>query len=101
MIISGGENVYPAEVENVLADMAPIAEAAVIGVPDPDWGEAVCVVARLKEGQSLTLDDVVMHCTGKLGKFKIPKKLVVTEEPLPRNPTGKVLKRFLRENVGG
>ncbi len=100
MVISGGENVYPAEVENVLADMAPIAEAAVIGVPDPNWGEAVCVVARLKEDQSLTLDDVVAHCTGKLAKFKIPKKLVITEEPLPRNPTGKVLKRFLREKMG-
>ncbi|MFQ5578651.1 MAG: long-chain fatty acid--CoA ligase, partial [Anaerolineae bacterium] len=97
MIISGGENIYPAEVENVLAEMAQIAEAAVVGIPDPDWGEAVCVVARLKEGQSLTLDEVVAHCAGKLGKYKIPKKLVLTDQPLPRTPAGKVVKRVLRE----
>jgi len=97
MIISGGENIYPAEVENVLAALPQIAEVAVIGVPDKEWGEAVCAVARLKEGQPLTFEDVVAHCTGKLGKYKIPKKLVITDQPLPRNPTGKVLKRLLRE----
>ncbi|MBI4672077.1 MAG: long-chain fatty acid--CoA ligase [Chloroflexi bacterium] len=101
MIISGGENIYPAEVENVLVALPQIAEVAVIGIPDPDWGEAACVVARLKEGQSLTLDEVIAHCTGKLGKYKIPKKLVVTDQPLPRNPAGKVLKRFLREKMAG
>lgn len=101
MIISGGENIYPAEVENVLVSLPQIAEVAVVGAPDPDWGEVVCAVARLKEGQALTLDEVVAHCTGKLGKYKIPKKLVVTDQPLPRNPTGKVLKRFLREKMAG
>ncbi|MCP4628874.1 MAG: hypothetical protein GY850_36005 [bacterium] len=63
------------------------------------WGEAVCVVASLREGQSLTLDEVVAHCTDKLGKFKIPKKLVITDQPLPRTPAGKVLKRLLREKI--
>jgi len=101
MIISGGENIYPAEIENVLVALPQIAEVAVIGVPDKEWGEAVRAVARLKEGQSLTLDDVVTHCTGKLGKYKIPKKLVITDQPLPRNPTGKVLKRVLREKMAG
>ncbi|MFQ5409555.1 MAG: long-chain fatty acid--CoA ligase [Anaerolineales bacterium] len=101
MIISGGENIYPAEIEGVLAAMEQIAEAAVIGIPDPDWGEAVCVVARLKEGQALTLDEVVQHCSDKLGKYKLPKKLVITEKPLPRNPTGKLLKRVIREQVAG
>lgn len=101
LIISGGENIYPAEVENVLAEMAQIAEAAVIGMPDPEWGESVCVMARLKEDQSLTLDEVVAHCTGKLGKFKIPKKLIVTDQPLPRTAAGKVLKRVLREQMSG
>ncbi|MCG3188944.1 MAG: Long-chain-fatty-acid--CoA ligase FadD13 [Burkholderiaceae bacterium] len=97
MIISGGENIYPAEIEGVLTALPQCAEIAVIGVPDPAWGEAVCVVARLKEGQSLTLDEVIEHCTGKLGKYKIPKKLVVTAEPLARTPTGKLLKRAMRE----
>ncbi len=101
MIISGGENIYPAEVESVLIAMPQIAEAAVIGYPDKDWGEAVCAVARLKEGQTLTLEQVVAHCAGKLGKYKIPKKLVISEQPLPRNPAGKLLKRVLREQVGG
>ncbi len=101
MIISGGENIYPAEVENVLVSMPQIAEVAVIGIPDADWGEAVCAVARLKESQSLTLEQMVVHCTGKLAKYKIPKQLVLSEQPLPRNPTGKMLKRALREKVSG
>ncbi len=96
MIISGGENIYPTEVENVLAGMPQIAEVAVIGVPDPDWGEAVCVVARLKPGESLDLTEVLAFCSGKLGRFKQPKKLVLTDQPLPRSPTGKLLKRLLR-----
>lgn len=99
MIISGGENIYPAEVEAVLVTLPQVAEAAVIGIPDEDWGEAVCAVARLKEGHVLTLDDVAAHCAGKLGRYKIPKKLVISEEPLPRTPTGKVLKRALRETT--
>ncbi len=99
MIISGGENIYPAEIESVLASMPQIAEVGVIGVPNPDWGEAVCAVARLKEGQSLALEEMIAHCTGKLGKYKIPKKLVITDQPLPRTPTGKMMKRILRERV--
>ncbi len=97
MVISGGENIYPAEVESVLGELTQCAEVAAIGMPDPVWGEAVCAVVRLKQGQSLTLGEVVAHCSGKLGKYKIPKKLVLTEEPLPRTPTGKLLKRVLRE----
>lgn len=99
MIISGGENIYPAEIESVLSGLAQIAEVAVIGVADRDWGEAVCAVARLKEGQALTLDQVAAHCAGKLGKYKIPKKLVITDVPLPRSPVGKVLKQVLRTQV--
>ncbi len=93
------ENVYPAEVESVLAGMVQIAETAVIGIPDPQWGEVVCLVARLKENESLTLDEVVDYCTGQLAKFKIPKKLIITDQPLPRTPTGKILKRVVREEV--
>lgn len=98
MIISGGENIYPAEVESVLSTLPQCAEVAVIGVPDPQWGEAVCMIARLKEGRSLTLDEVRAHCAGKLGKYKIPRKVILSDQPLPRNPTGKLLKRILREN---
>lgn len=97
LVISGGENIYPAEVESVLTEMPQFAEVAVIGIPDPAWGEVVCAVGRLKEGQTLTLEQVVAHCTGKLGKYKIPKKLILSEHPLSRNPTGKLLKRLLRE----
>ncbi|MCZ7533553.1 MAG: long-chain fatty acid--CoA ligase [Acidimicrobiia bacterium] len=99
MIISGGENIYPAEVENVLAAMPNIAEVTVIGVPDPEWGEAVCVVARPTEGHTLTLDEVVAYCQGKLGRYKLPRKLIITDQPLPRSPTGKVLKRVLRDEA--
>jgi len=97
MIISGGENIYPAEIESVLTALPQVAEVAVIGVPDADWGEAVCAVVRLREGQSLTLEAVRAHCAGKLGKYKMPKKLILSEEPLPRNPTGKLVKRTLRD----
>jgi len=99
MIISGGENIYPAEVESVLADMPQISEAAVIGVPDPQWGEVVRVVARPVEGAELALEDVVAHCEGKLGRYKLPRKLLVTDDPLPRTPAGKVVKRILREQL--
>ena len=101
MVISGGENIYPAEVESVLAGLGQVAETAVIGIPDPEWGEAVCMVVRLKEGASLTLDEVVTHCTGKLANFKIPKKLIITERPLPRTAAGKMLKRAIHEQVSG
>jgi fatty-acyl-CoA synthase len=92
IVISGGENIFPAEVENVLTGMEQVVETAVVGVPDPDWGEALCVVIRLIEGASLTLDEVIAHCTGKLGQYKIPKWLVITDQQLPRTPVGKVLK---------
>lgn len=97
LVISGGENIYPAEIESVLTALPQIAEVAVIGSPDPAWGEVVCAVVRLKPGSALTLDEVTAHCAGKLGRYKIPKRLVVVDEPLPRNPTGKLLKRVLRE----
>ncbi len=99
MVISGGENIYPAEVEAVLVTLPQVAEVAVIGIPDDAWGEAVCAVARLKEGETLTLEEVAAHCAGKLGRYKIPRKLVLIDEPLPRTPSGKVLKRALRESA--
>ena len=98
MIISGGENIASSEVERVVYELPQIAEAAAIGLPDAQWGECVTVAAVLKPGQTLTLEVLRAHCSGKLGGFKTPKKLVLCEA-LPRNPSGKVLKRELREKL--
>jgi len=98
MYISGGENVYPAEIENILYEMDAIAEVAVIGVPDERFGETGCVVAVVKEGQNLTLDDIRNHVCDRLAKFKCPNYLHIIDI-LPRNGTGKVLKFELRQSV--
>jgi len=100
MYISGGENVYPAEVENVIYQLPQIAEAAVIGVPDERWGETGKVFISLKEGQVIEEKDIIEHCLKNLAKFKVPQSVEFIEL-LPRNATGKVLKRELREEVVG
>ncbi|MGH2523071.1 MAG: AMP-binding enzyme, partial [Anaerolineales bacterium] len=97
--ISGGENVYPAEVENVLFAHPAIAEAAVIGVPDEKWGEVGRAVVVVKPGQSLTEPEVIEFCQGKLARYKIPKSAVFVDA-LPRNAAGKVLKTDLRKQFG-
>lgn len=99
MFISGGENVYPAEVENVLYQMEEIAEVAVIGVPDPKWGEVGKAVVVLKPGTQLTEEQVIQFCQGKIARYKIPKSVVFVDQ-LPRNPAGKVLKTELRKRFG-
>jgi fatty-acyl-CoA synthase len=96
MYISGGENVYPAEVEDVLYQLPQIAEAAVIGVPSDRWGETGKAVLVLKAGQELDADSVIGHCIANLAKFKVPASVEFIDA-LPRNATGKVLKRDLRE----
>ncbi|MEP3246146.1 MAG: long-chain fatty acid--CoA ligase [Sneathiella sp.] len=98
MYISGGENVYPAEVENTLYQLDEIVEAAVIGLPDDKWGEIGCAVLALKPGSSLTADDILSHCRTNLATFKVPKQIEFIKA-LPRNATGKVLKRTLREEM--
>ena len=100
MYISGGENVYPAEIENLLYQMPQIQEVAVIGVTDEKFGETGCVCAVLKPDTALTLDDILAHLEGKLATFKKPKYLHVMDE-LPRGGTGKVLKFELRKIVPG
>ena len=100
MYISGGENVYPAEIEGLLYELDQIVEVAVIGVKDEKWGETGCVCAVIKEGESLTLEDVLAHLDGRLGKFKLPSYLHAMSE-LPRGGTGKVLKFELRKAVPG
>lgn len=99
MFISGGENVYPAEVENVLYQMEEIAEVAVIGVPDPKWGEVGKAIVVLKPGTGLTEEEVIRFCEGKIARYKIPKSVVFVDR-LPRNPAGKVLKTELRKQFG-
>jgi fatty-acyl-CoA synthase len=99
MIISGGENVYPAEVENVVYEHPGIAEAAVIGVPDENWGETVCAVVALKAGQRLELEQLREFASARLARYKLPRRLEVVPA-LPRNATGKILKTQLREQFG-
>ncbi len=95
MYISGGENVYPAEVENVLYQLPEVAEAAIIGVPNEKWGEVGLAVLALKPGMTLDRATMIEHCVTRLATFKIPNDMAVVEA-LPRNATGKVLKRELR-----
>ena len=95
MYISGGENVYPAEVENVLYQLTEIGEVAVIGVPDERWGEIGKAVVVLKPGAILTAATISTHCAANLAKFKVPKVIEFVAE-LPHNATGKLLKRELR-----
>ncbi len=99
MFISGGENVYPAEVENVIYQLPPVAEAAVIGVADERWGEVGRAVVVLKPGETLSEAAILDHCRAHLGHYKVPK-LVVFSDKLPRNPAGKVVKGELRERYG-
>ena len=96
MYISGGENVYPAEVENVLHQIATIAEAAVIGVPDPQWGEVGMAIVAIKSGQALNEADIHVHCAANLARFKCPR-LIRFVDALPRNATGKIHKPTLRK----
>jgi fatty-acyl-CoA synthase len=97
MYISGGENVYPAEVENVLHQIAAIAEAAVIGIPDAQWGEVGMAIVAIKPGHSLSETEIHAHCAGNLARFKCPR-LIQFVDALPRNATGKIHKPTLRKN---
>lgn len=94
LIISGGSNVYPADVEQVIAGLDGVREAAVVGLPDPDWGEAVTAFVELLPGCTLTGDDVIRWCRPRLGGIRTPKSVHIVPE-LPRSPVGKILKREL------
>lgn len=100
MYISGGENVYPAEVENVLFGLKGVADCAVVGLPDDRWGESGLAVVVVAPGAELTEEDVIGWFQGKLARFKIPARVAFVDE-LPRNATGKVLKRTLKEQFEG
>jgi fatty-acyl-CoA synthase len=98
MIISGGENIASSEVERVIYQLPQVREAAVIGLPDPKWGERPVAVIVLNSGQLLDFEALAQHCRQHLAGFKMPKELVIRSE-LPRNPSGKILKRVLRDEI--
>ena len=99
MIIRGGENISPEEVENALYTHPAVEEAAVIGVPDPEWGQQPRAIVVLKEGEAATADELIEYCRERMSSFKRPRSVVFVDE-LPRTSTGKVLKRILREQYG-
>lgn len=94
MYISGGENVYPAEVEAAIAELDDVAEAAVIGVPSERWGEVGRAFIILKPGTRLSAEDITAHCIARLAKFKVPASVVITDA-IPRTASGKVQKHLL------
>ncbi|HLX88550.1 MAG TPA: AMP-binding protein, partial [Acidimicrobiales bacterium] len=96
MVVTGGENVYPAEVENVLLAHPAVADAAVIGVPDDRWGETVKAVVVLAPDASLAPEELIAFCRDRLAHYKCPTSVDVVAT-LPRNPSGKILKRELRD----
>ena len=99
MIIRGGENISPEEVEEVLYSHPKIEEAAVIGVPDPEWGQEPRAVVVLKKGEKVASEEIIEHCRSKLAGFKRPRSVVFIEA-LPRGAMGKVLRKKLREQYG-
>ncbi len=98
MIISGGVNIYPREIEEVLAAHGAVAETAVIGVPDDYWGEAIKAYVVLRGGESASADDLLEYCSGNLARYKLPKSFEFLDA-LPRNAAGKILKRQLRSDA--
>jgi acyl-CoA synthetase (AMP-forming)/AMP-acid ligase II len=96
MVVSGGENIYPVEVENALAHHEAIVDVAVIGIPDEKFGEALLAFVVLKPGSELALEEMVEFCRDRIAGYKIPRQLEIIAE-MPRNPSGKILKKELRK----
>jgi long-chain acyl-CoA synthetase len=97
MVISGGVNIYPAEVEAALLNHAAVADAAVIGLPDEEWGEQVVAVVERAEGSNVDAEELIEHCRSLIAALKCPRKVVFVSD-LPRLPNGKVEKRRLKED---
>jgi fatty-acyl-CoA synthase len=101
MIITGGENVFPSEIENVLGSYPAVKYVAVIGIPHEKWGESVKAVVTLQQGKTVTEKELIDHCRGKIAGYKIPKSVdFIKDEEMPMTPTGKILHRILREKYG-
>ncbi|RLE21075.1 MAG: AMP-dependent synthetase, partial [Actinobacteria bacterium] len=97
MIISGGFNIWPAELENVLTDHLDVVEAAVFGVPSDRWGESPYAVVSVKDGATVTADELILLCADRLGSYKKPSGVDLTTEELPKSPVGKLARKVLRE----
>jgi acyl-CoA synthetase (AMP-forming)/AMP-acid ligase II len=101
MIISGGENVFPSEVENIVGGHPKVKDVAVIGVPHEKWGEQVTAVVVLHQGQTATAEEISSYCKGKIAGYKVPKNVIfIQDEEMPKSGTGKILHRILREKYG-
>jgi long-chain acyl-CoA synthetase len=96
LIITGGENVYPREVEEAIYTKPEVEECAVIGVPDREWGERVVVYVKAKPGKAMVPDELKAFLKARLAPFKVPKGYVIVEE-MPKSPAGKILKRELKK----
>ncbi len=99
LIVSGGENVYPAEVEGVLRDHPAVEDAGVFGLPDPEWGQVVAAAITVRRGASLDEEGVRASCAARLARYKVPKRIWIVED-LPRSPSGKLVRRALRDAFG-
>ena len=97
MIVTGGENVYSAEVEAVIYNHPAVLEAAVFGIPDPLWGELVMASVVLKPGTVLSEEELILHCRRSLANYKIPRRIEFSKDELPKSGSGKILKKLLRE----
>ena len=97
MIVSGGENIYSTEVELALYEHPAVGEAAVFGVPDPKWGEAVHAKVVVRDGFDVTEEELIAHARALIAGFKVPRSIDVRHEPLPKTAAGKIMKRELRE----
>ncbi len=98
MFISGGENVYPTEIEAVIAELDVVSEAAVIAVPDPQWGEAGLAYVVPVPGATVTPQQIIEHVRSRLARFKTPKRVIIAEH-LPRTASGKLQKNLIREQA--
>ncbi len=94
-IVSGGENISPAEIEAVLEAHPDVLEAGVVGLADPGWGEIVTAFVVARPGATLSADALREHCAGALAPYKLPKQVNLVSQPLPRTPSGKLLRREL------
>ncbi|MFJ2756422.1 long-chain fatty acid--CoA ligase [Nocardioides sp. NPDC087217] len=100
MIVTGGENVYPAEVERAVSDLPAVTDVAVVGAPDSEWGETVVAVVSLADDADITIEDIRAHAAERIARYKLPRRLVIVES-VPRNASGKLDKVLLREAVSG